>query len=125
MVKKNEEYSPFTISPSVKKIWGLNSPKKPSTTTPPLSGAMSRDLQQCVGNRCEFPRCTHHSQSIHHIKPREEQGKHTYANLISLCDFHHTEAKRNKITRQQLKSYIDKRSVNEEHCVRSILKRLK
>ena len=127
MPKKVKEYNPLELTPAQKNIlFGTPLLQKKSTkTTPPLSYAVARNIQQCLDTKCEIPRCQHPSQSVHHIKPREEQGKHTYLNLIALCDFHHTEANDGKIPRITLKNYVTKRSAARESCVQGVLKRFK
>jgi hypothetical protein len=99
-------------------------PKK--QTTPPLTGAQSRDIQSCLtDHRCEIPKCPYgKSQTVHHVTPRAEQGKHTYLNMIAVCESHHTEAERNMITPAQLRSYIKKRSQKEGNCIKKVIEKI-
>ncbi|WP_148277614.1 HNH endonuclease signature motif containing protein [Methanoregula formicica] len=100
--------------------------EKKSLTTPQLTGAQSRDIQSCLTNhRCEIPKCPYgKSQTVHHITPRAAQGKHTYLNMIGVCESHHREAERNMITPAQLRSYIKMRSPKEENCIKKVIEKI-
>lgn len=95
-------------------------------TTPRLTGPQSRKIQECLNlNRCEIPKCPYgQSQSVHHIKSRADGGKHTYFNMIAVCNSHHKEAGDNKITPKELKAYIKKRSPKEVNCIKNNIEKI-
>jgi hypothetical protein len=125
---KEPLFNPYKMPSNSGNIFGFPQPsskKNVSTTTPPLSASISHDIQHCVSFKCEYPKCTHPSQRVHHIKPRKESGKHTYSNLIALCGTHHNNADDGILPRADLKKMIGRRTEREESCIRSVLDRLK
>ena len=92
-----------------------------SETTPPLSNEVSKKILNCV-KICEYTKCEHNAQQVHHITPREEKGKHTYQNMIGLCGYHHIEAGKNHIPRKFLRSLINERNDSVKKCVKNAIK---
>ena len=73
--------------------------ERPARATQTIPPAMRRSVLRRDQHRCQVPGCRHSTfVDVHHIRTREEGGRHELDNLVTLCGAHHRASHRGELT---------------------------
>jgi hypothetical protein len=79
----------------------VTGPKRPARATQAVPPATRRAVLRRDQHRCQVPGCRHSIfVDVHHIRPREEGGRHELDNLVTLCGAHHRASHSGELTVQ-------------------------
>jgi hypothetical protein len=79
-------------------VTGRERAARATQTVPP---ATRRSVLRRDHHRCQVPGCRHSVfVDVHHIRTREDGGRHEFDNLVTLCSAHHRACHRAELTVQ-------------------------